>query len=105
MPQRKRRVRTEDEHHLVALLSEYGDDTFVNVMEVAALTGYSHHTIRQRKIQCLPSADRRMKHLRWRLGDIRRFINAGSDASVADIDLQPKKIGRPKKAIQLREML
>ena len=98
MPQHLHRVRTEAEHRLVQQLSMYGDDTFINVIEVAALTCYSPHSIRQKKIRCLPPSDPRMKHLRWRLGDIRQFINASTGSSIVGAKLPPQKVGRPTKA-------
>ncbi len=103
MPQRPHRIRTELEHRLVQQLSSYGDDTFINVIEVAALTCFSPNSIRQRKIRCLPPSDPRMKHLRWRLGDIRQFINAGAGGSVVGANLLPQKAGRPTKADQIRK--
>ena len=71
------RARTTEQHTLVQNLSKYDDDTFINVFELAALTGFSANSIRQRKIHSIPQPDVRMKHLRWRLGDVRAFIQGG----------------------------
>lgn len=73
----KSRIRSADDHELIHQLSRYDDDTYINVFEMAALTGFSPHSIRQRKIKALPKPDTRVKALRWRLGDVREFIRNG----------------------------
>lgn len=50
------------------------DDALVGTREVSALTGYSIHTIQQRRIPALPKPLRKLGRLKWRLGDLRAWI-------------------------------
>lgn len=63
----------ERDYSLAERLSKLGDDVFVGVIEVAALTGFAPITIQQRKIKGFPAPIPGTRKLRWRLGQIRAW--------------------------------
>jgi hypothetical protein len=67
-------MRSNEQLELAARLSLLGDDTFINVAEFAALTGFSVNSIRQRKVSGLPLPDLRVGRLRWHLGCVRAWM-------------------------------
>ncbi|MCK9200929.1 MAG: hypothetical protein M0P59_03400 [Gallionella sp.] len=63
----------ERDYSLAERLSKLGDDVFVGVIEVAALTGFAPITIQQRRIKGFPAPLPGTRKLRWRLGQIRAW--------------------------------
>ncbi len=63
----------ERDYSLAERLSKLGDDVFVGVTEVAALTGFAPVTIQQRRIKGFPAPIPGTRKLRWRLGQIRAW--------------------------------
>lgn len=63
----------ERDYSLLESLSKLGDDVFVGVIEVAALTGFAPITIQQRRIKGFPAPLPGTRKLRWRLGQIRAW--------------------------------
>lgn len=61
------------DYQLAEKLSKLGDDVYVGVVEVAALTGFAPITIQQRKIKNFPVPIPGTRILRWRLGQIRNW--------------------------------
>jgi len=64
------------DYQLAEKLSKLGDDVYVGVVEVAALTGFAPITIQQRKIKNFPAPIPGTRILRWRLGQIRSWGKA-----------------------------
>lgn len=79
---------------LAAKVSRLSDDAWIGSLEMAALTGFSLHTIRQRKIP-LPPTDPRFTAMRWRLGDVREWMRGGRSAAGGEGGR--RKGGRPRK--------
>ncbi len=73
-----RRTRTTQELELAALVGGLADDTLIDVIELAAITGFTDNSIRQRKVRGLPDPDMRVGRLRWRLGNIRQWIRGAT---------------------------
>jgi len=87
------------DYETIQKIQKLGDDVLIGVSEVAALTGFSVLTVRQRK---LPGLSR----LRWRLGDLRAWMRTGNIESPARPSMtnapsKPKHIGRPTKKTQV----
>lgn len=93
------------DYETVQKIQKLADDVLVGVAEVAALTGFSVLTVRQRKLhglEPLPGLSR----LRWRLGDLRQWMRTGSIAQPATEGAQiptkgQQKTGRPTKKTQV----
>lgn len=79
---------------LAAKVSRLSDDAWIGSLEMAAITGFSLNTIRQRKIP-LPPTDPRFTSMRWRLGDVREWMRGGRPAAGGESG--GKKGGRPRK--------
>lgn len=63
----------ERNYQLAERLSKLGDDVFIGVEEVAALTGFAAITIQQRRVNGFPVPIAGPRKLRWRLGEIRNW--------------------------------
>lgn len=61
-------------YKLLEQLTPLPDDILVGIEEVAALTGFAHITIQQRRIKEFPSPLAGVRRLKWRLGDVRAWI-------------------------------
>ena len=61
-----------------ALLSQCADDVLVDAHEVHVLTGIAKATIQQRRVAGMPAPLKSIRLLRWRLGDVREWMNAGA---------------------------
>ena len=62
------------DYRLLERLSGVSDDILVGCDEVAELTGFAKVTIQQRRIKGFPQPLAAIRKLRWRLGDIRRWM-------------------------------
>ena len=71
-------MRTKEQFELAQRVSRLGDDALIDVVEFAALTGFSPNSIRQKKISGLPGPDLRTGRLRWRMGTVRDWIQGRS---------------------------
>jgi len=80
---------------LAAKVSKLSDEAWIGSLEMAAITGFSLNTIRQRKIQ-LPPTDPRFTSMRWRLGDVREWMRGGR-CLVTVGEEGGRKGGRPRK--------
>lgn len=80
---------------LAAKVSRLSDDAWIGSLEMAAITGFSLNTIRQRKIP-LPPTDPRFTSMRWRLGDVREWMRGGRCQVTAGGEGR-RKGGRPRK--------
>lgn len=94
------------DYETIQKIQKLGDDVLVGVAEVAALTGFSILTVRQRKLPGLEPIPG-LSRLRWRLGDLRQWMRSGPlRSSVLEsktmIDsVRPARIGRPTKKEQV----
>lgn len=61
-----------------ALLSQCADDVLVDAHEVHVLTGLAKATIEQRRVAGMPAPLKSIRLLRWRLGDVRAWMNANT---------------------------
>jgi hypothetical protein len=92
------------DYETILKIQKLGDDVLIGVAEVAALTGFSLLTVRQRKLPGLDPVPG-LSRLRWRLGDLRQWMRGGPAASA----LNPSsghasarhKVGRPTKKSQV----
>lgn len=64
------------DYDLIARLASLPDELWIGPHEVAELTGLAVATIQQRRVVGLPSPVGGVRLLRWRLGDIRRWLDA-----------------------------
>ncbi|WP_435626589.1 helix-turn-helix transcriptional regulator [Candidatus Ferrigenium straubiae] len=62
------------DYNLLERLTPLPDDILVGIEEVAALTGFAHVTIQQRRIKEFPNPLAGVRRLKWRLGDVRAWI-------------------------------
>lgn len=86
-------------------LQKLGDDVLIGVSEVAALTGFSVLTVRQRKLPGLEPVPG-LSRLRWGLGDLRAWMRTGNTESpprpaMTNASPKPKHTGRPTKKAQV----
>jgi predicted DNA-binding transcriptional regulator AlpA len=58
---------------LLESLSKLGDDVLIGTREAAALTGFAHSSIQQRRIKDFPAPLPGQHRLRWHLGQIRAW--------------------------------
>lgn len=89
------------DYETIQKIQKLSDDVLIGVAEVAALTGFSVLTVRQRKLPGLEPVPG-LSRLRWRLGDLRQWMRTGAvrdlTASPAlPLDADTRKIGRPTK--------
>lgn len=93
------------DYETIHQIQKLGDDVLIGVAEVAALTGFSILTVRQRKLPGLEPVPG-LSRLRWRLGDLRQWMrfgpknNTGESIGPTAKD-QPRPIGRPTKKSQV----
>lgn len=66
----------ERNYELLSHLGSLPDELWIGPQEVAELTGLAVATIQQRRVTGLPSPIAGLRLLRWRLGDIRRWLGA-----------------------------
>ncbi|WP_072452178.1 MULTISPECIES: hypothetical protein [unclassified Pseudomonas] len=93
------------DYETIQKIQKLSDDVLIGVAEVAALTGFSVLTVRQRKLPGLEPVPG-LSRLRWRLGDLRQWMRTGA---VRDLTASPplplnadtRKIGRPTKKAQV----
>jgi hypothetical protein len=58
---------------LLEHLSKLSDDVLIGVEEAAALTAFAAVSIRQRRVKNFPAPIPGLRHLRWRIGQIRAW--------------------------------
>ena len=93
------------DYEAIQKIQKLGDDVLIGVAEVAALTGFSVLTVRQRKLPGLEPVPG-LSRLRWRLGDLRTWMRTGNtesrdSATVIAPSSHPKRTGRPTKKAQV----
>lgn len=66
----------ERNYNALVALCKLDDNVIINVEEAALLTGFAANTIRQRKVKGFPPPLATSRHLKWPLGDIRKWIAA-----------------------------
>lgn len=64
----------ERNYSALIALSKLDDNVIINVDEAALLTDFAANTIRQRKVKGFPAPLTSCRHLKWTLGDIRKWI-------------------------------
>jgi len=102
-----RELQMEDrDYELAAKLSRAGDDVLVGPVEVAALSGLSATTIGKRKVLSMPAPIPGVRRLRWRLGDIRKWMRSGETRAEgrSDATVKVARPGRPTKAEELARL-
>ena len=65
------------DYKTAALLSQCADDVLVDAHEVHVLTAIAKATVEQRRVPGMPAPIKGLRLLRWRLGDLRAWMNAG----------------------------
>jgi hypothetical protein len=93
------------DYETIQKIQKLGDDVLIGVAEVAALTGFSVLTVRQRKLPGLEPVPG-LSRLRWRLGDLRAWMRTGNTESfhrpsMPTASSNPKRTGRPTKKAQV----
>ncbi|UNG18634.1 hypothetical protein [Stutzerimonas zhaodongensis] len=91
------------DYETIQNIQNLADDVLIGVAEVAALTGFSVLTVRQRKLPGLEPVPG-LSRLRWRLGDLRLWMRTGPELNVVAPLKNPKamrKAGRPTKKAQV----
>lgn len=94
------------DYETIQKVQKLGDDVLVGVAEVAALTGFSILTVRQRKLPGLEPVPG-LSRLRWRLGDLRQWMRSGPQYISFSADLAAvttttlNRAGRPTKKEQV----
>jgi hypothetical protein len=92
----------ERDHDLAAKASRLPDDAYVGSAELAALTGFSVTTIRQRKV-ALPPTDVRFTVMKWSMRVVREWLRAG--VTSAGQPAKRRKGGRPRNAESLKILM
>ncbi len=64
-------------YELAAVLAEAADDFLLTVEEAANYTGYTLKSLRARSVSGFPAPVRARGSLRFRLGDIRKWVSCG----------------------------
>ena len=91
------------DYETIQNIQNLADDVLIGVAEVAALTGFSVLTVRQRKLPGLEPVPG-LSRLRWRLGDLRLWMRTGPELNVVPPLDNPRvksKAGRPTKKAQV----
>lgn len=93
------------DYETIQKIQKLSDDVLIGVAEVAALTGFSVLTVRQRKLPGLEPVPG-LSRLRWRLGDLRQWMRTGAESKSTSIpppslERDKQKIGRPTKKAQV----
>jgi hypothetical protein len=71
-------MRTKEQFELARYIGQLDDNALIDADEFAAITGFSPNSIRQKKVSGLPNPDARIGRLRWRLGNVRAWVQGGS---------------------------
>lgn len=78
------------DYETIQKIQKLADDVLIGVAEVAALTGFSALTVRQRKLPGLEPVPG-LSRLRRRLGDLRQWMRTGaSHRLLSSSKLRPK---------------
>ena len=92
------------DYETIQQIQKLADDVLIGVAEVAALTGFSALTVRQRKLPGLEPVPG-LSRLRWRLGDLRQWMRTRAITSAPLLKQAstegPHKVGRPTKKSQV----
>lgn len=93
------------DYETIQKIQKLTDDVLIGVAEVAALTGFSVLTVRQRKLPGLDPVPG-LSRLRWRLGDLRQWMRTGAECKLTSLPPPPlerdgPRIGRPTKKAQV----
>jgi hypothetical protein len=92
------------DYETIQKIQKLADDVLIGVAEVAALTGFSALTVRQRKLPGLEPVPG-LSRLRWRLGDLRQWMRTGAITSAPLLKQGSTegthKVGRPTKKAQV----
>lgn len=93
------------DYETIQKIQKLGDDVLIGVAEVAALTGFSILTVRQRKLPGLEPVTG-LSRLRWRLGDLRQWMRSGPQSGANTTQIAPQQkparpVGRPTKKSQV----
>jgi len=93
------------DYETIQKIQKLGDDVLIGVAEVAALTGFSIITVRQRKLPGLEPVPG-LSRLRWRLGDLRQWMRSGPQTGAKPSQVSPpqnsaRPVGRPNKKAQI----
>jgi hypothetical protein len=93
------------DYETIQKIQKLGDDVLIGVVEVAALTGFSILTVRQRKLPGLDPIPG-LSRLRWRLGDLRQWMRCGPQSkaaidTAATVNDPSRPVGRPTKKSQV----
>lgn len=92
------------DYETIHKIQKLADDVLIGVAEVAALTGFSALTVRQRKLPGLEPVPG-LSRLRWRLGDLRQWMRTGAITSAPLLKQASTegthKVGRPTKKAQV----
>ena len=103
-PSSRATVTMSIDYETIQKIQKLADDVLIGVAEVAALTGFSALTVRQRKLPGLEPVPG-LSRLRWRLGDLRQWMRTGAITSVPLLkQTSPEgqqKVGRPTKKAQV----
>ncbi|WP_206950647.1 helix-turn-helix transcriptional regulator [Trinickia acidisoli] len=67
-------MRTKEQFELAKCIGQLDDNALIDANEFAAITGFSPNSIRQKKVAGLPKPDVRIGRLRWRLGNVRAWL-------------------------------
>ncbi len=86
------------DYALASRVSRLDDDVLIGVAEVAAFTGFAEITIRQRRIKGFPAPFAGLNRLRWRVGDIRTWLRAGTQTQPAEPVVGNRRLrpGKPR---------
>lgn len=76
------------DYETIQKIQKLGDDVLIGVSEVAALTGFSILTVRQRKLPGLEPVPG-LSRLRWRLGDLRQWMRSGPQSGANTTQIAP----------------
>ncbi|QHF48237.1 helix-turn-helix transcriptional regulator [Pseudomonas sp. S49] len=94
------------DYETIQKIQKLSDDVLIGVAEVAALTGFSVLTVRQRKLPGLDPLPG-LSRLRWRLGDLRQWMRHGPECTSTSpvkpvLKTTPgNRVGRPTKKEQV----
>jgi len=68
-----------------ARILQCGNELHLTADDVSVLTGYSSDTIRQRKLRNFPHPLPLGRLLRWRLGDVRAWLNTPAKRGIQSV--------------------
>lgn len=92
------------DYALASRVSRLDDDVLIGVAEVAAFTGFAEITIRQKRIKGFPAPFAGLNRLRWRVGDIRAWLRAGTQMQPAEpvVGRKSPRPGKPRMPVVVR---